>query len=181
MGSNRLIRTSGGTTLRLAASALLTLLLCTGCLRYGFTGTSIPEEVNTVFIPFFADQSSNSLGDLSDRLNSVLINRFVNQTRLSLANSRETADAVLEGSIVSYNNRPFSITGEEQADQNEVIITVRATFSYTGESEPEFSQNFNGRSTYDPNEDPIQGESTAADEALEQLANNIFQDAVSGW
>lgn len=181
MGSNNTPRPAAALPLRLIAPVLLALMLCSGCMRYGFTGTSIPEDVNTVFIPFFADQSSSSMGDLSDRLNTVLINRFINQTRLSLANSRETADAVLEGSIVSYNNRPFSITGEEQTDQNEVIITVRATFTYTGETEPEFSQTFNGRSTYDPNEDPIEGESTAADEALEQLADNIFQDAVSGW
>lgn len=181
MGSNSMPRTPTAIWLRLAASAFLALLLSTGCMRYGFTGTSIPEDVNSVFIPFFANQSSSSLGDLSDRLNTVLVNRFINQTRLSLANSRETADAVLEGSIVSYTNRPFSITGEERTDQNEVMITVRATFTFTGKSEPEFSQTFSGRSTYDPNEDPIEGESIAADEALEQLANNIFQDAVSGW
>lgn len=170
----------GWNKLRFTAT-LLCLLLTAGCMRYGFTGTSIPEGVNTVYIPFFADQSTSNLGDLSDRLNRVLVNRFINQTRLSLANSRQGADAVLEGSITGYSNQPFSITGEEEADQNEVIVRVRATFRYTSEENPEWTKNFNGRATYDPNEDPIEGESIAADEALEQLANNIFNDAVSGW
>lgn len=157
------------------------LLLTAGCMRYGFTGTSIPEGVNSVYIPFFADQSNSGIGDLSDRLNETLVNRFINQTRLNLANNRQSADAILEGSITGYDNRPFSISGEEQTDQNEVVITVRATYGYTEEEDPEWSKNFSGRATYDPNEDPIEGESIAANEALEQIANNMFNDAVSGW
>lgn len=163
-----------------AAGLVLCLLLCAGCMRYGFTGTSIPDEVNTIYIPFFADQSESNLGDLSNRLNEVLINRFISQTRLSLANTRAGADAVLEGSISRYTNRPFSISGEE-ANQNEVVIAVNATFLYTDREQPEWTQTFDGRATYDPAQNPIEGESTAADEALEQLANNIFNDAVSGW
>ncbi len=171
--------------LRLSIKALIPLLLlaliAASCVRYSFTGTSIPENVNSIFIPFFADQSSSGIGDLSDRLNQTIINRFINQTRLRSANSRGEADAVLEGSIVSYQNRPFSITGDEEAEQNEVTITVRATYQYTGEEKPEWTTSFTGKATYDPNEDPIQGETNAAEEAIEQIANNMFNDAVSGW
>lgn len=160
---------------------LLVLFLASGCVRYSFTGTSIPENVNSIFIPFFADQSSSGIGDLSDRLNQIIINRFINQTRLRSANSRGEADAVLEGSIVSYQNRPFSITGDQEAEQNEVTITVRATYQYTDQEKPEWSKSFTGKANYDPNEDPIQGETNAAEEAIEQIANNMFNDAVSGW
>lgn len=159
----------------------LLILLAVSCVRYSFTGTSIPENVNSIFIPFFADQSSSGIGDLSDRLNQTIINRFIDQTRLTPANSRGEADAVLEGSIVSYQNRPFTITGDEETEQNEVTITVRATFQYTGEEKPEWTTSFTGKATYDPNEDPIQGETNAAEEAIEQIANNMFNDAVSGW
>lgn len=163
------------------AILLLVLFLLSGCVRYSFTGTSIPDNVNSIFIPFFADQSSSGIGDLSDRLNETIINRFINQTRLRSANSRGDADAVLEGSIVSYQNRPFSITGEEEADQNEVTITVRATYQYTNEEKPEWSNSYTGKATYDPNEDPIEGETNAAQEAIQLIANNMFNDAVSGW
>lgn len=160
---------------------LFLLFHFSGCVRYSFTGTSIPENVNSIFIPFFADQSSSGIGDLSDRLNETIINRFINQTRLRSANSRGDADAVLEGSIVSYRNRPFSITGNEEADQNEVTITVRATYQYTEEDKPEWTNSYTGKATYDPNEDPIEGETNAAQEAIQQIANNMFNDAVSGW
>lgn len=157
------------------------MLLFGGCIRYSFTGTSIPEGVNTIYIPFFADQSSGNVPDLSDRLNQALINRFINQSRLQLADARGSADAVLEGAIISYSNQPFSVTGEEQADQNEVSISVRATFLFTDREQPEWNTTFTGSSTYDPNETPIEGENNAAQEALEQIANNMFNNAVSGW
>lgn len=161
--------------------AFLVLISLSGCFRYSFTGTSIPADVKSIFIPFFADQSTSGIGDLSDRLNQALINRFVNQTRLQLANSRDQADAVLEGSIVSYRNAPFSISGNEQAEQNEVTITIRATFQYTREEQPEWTSTFSGKGTYDPIDNPIEGETNAAESALTQVVNNMFNDAVSGW
>lgn len=165
-------------------SFLLLLLCCAAlnsCFHYSFTGTSIPEEVDSIYIPFFADQSSSGVGDLSDRLNQVLIDRFINQTRLQLANSRAGADAVLEGSIVTYTNQAFSVTGDAQTSLNEVSITVRATFQYTNKEEAEWSSSFNGSETYDTNENPIEGETNAAQQALVQIADNMFNDAVSGW
>lgn len=167
--------------LAFAGLLLILPLLLGGCFRYGFTGTSIPEEIETVYIPFFADQSSSGIGDLSDRLNNILVNRFINQTRLRLADSRAEADAVLEGSITSYTNQPFSVGGDEQADQNQVTISVNATYLYTGEEQAEWTTTFSGKATYDPNENPIEGETIAAEEALEQISNNMFNDAVSGW
>lgn len=160
---------------------VLPLFIFSSCLRYSFSGASIPEGVNSIYIPFFANQSSAGVSDLSDRLNAALINRFINQSRLQLANNRGSADAVLEGTIVSYNNAPFSVTGDEQANQNEVEIAVRGTFTFTKNQKSEWNKTFSGRSTYDPNENPIEGESVAAQEALEQIANNMFNDAVSGW
>lgn len=152
-----------------------------GCLRYSFTGTSIPQGVDTIYIPFFADQSNSGLGDLTNRLNDALIDRFVNQSRLQLANNESDADAILEGVIISYSNQPFSIGGDEQADQNEVNISVRASFLYTDQVEEEWNKTFNGKFTYDPTQNPIEGENEAASRALQQIANNMFNDAVSNW
>ena len=157
------------------------IFLQSGCLRYSFTGTSIPEGVNTIYIPFFPDQSNSGFGDLSDRLNQALIERFVNQSRLQLANNESDADAVIDGSIVSYSNRPFSIGGDEQANQNQVQISVRGSFQYQTEEEALWNKNFTGTFTFDPADDPINGEQEAADEALEQIANDMFNDAVSSW
>jgi len=157
------------------------LVTSSSCLRYSFTGASIPAGVNTVYIPFFPDRSNSGLGDLSDRLNDALVNRFINQSKLRLASSEEDADAILDGSITSYSNKPFSISGDEVASQNQVRITITASFLYTTNEKPEWSKPFTGSFNFDPTNDPINGEQNAASEALKQITNNIFNDAVSNW
>lgn len=157
------------------------MLLCTSCMSYSFTGTSIPNNVRTIYIPFFPDNSQSGLGDLSDRLYSALVNRFVNQSSLSLNNQQEDADSWMEGAVQSYRNRPFSVGGDEQANLNEIQIVVRATFQYADSDEPVYSKSFTGTATYDVLDNPVDGEVEAAAEALQQIANNAFNDAVSNW
>ncbi|MGF1670799.1 MAG: LPS assembly lipoprotein LptE [Balneolaceae bacterium] len=160
---------------------LVCMVLVTGCMTYSFTGTSIPPDVRTLYIPFIPDRSESGLGDLSDRLNQALINRFINQSRLSLANDQESADSYLEGSIQSYQNRPFSVGGDQQANLNEVRITVRATFQFAKDEKPLWSKSFTGNSTYDVRQNPLDAEIEAAEEVLQQIANNMFNDAVGNW
>ena len=162
------------------AMVLLSIGL-TGCFRYSFTGVTIPSNVRTVYIPYFADESGSGLGDLSDQLNEALINRFVNQTRLSLTDSPENADIQLEGLITGYSNQPFSVAGDQRANLNRVSISVRASYAYTTEEEPEWQQTFTGNFEYDPTEDSIEGENAAAFEALTRIADNIFNDAMGDW
>lgn len=150
-------------------------------MSYSFTGTSIPQNVNTIHISFFPDNSQSGLGDLSDRLNRALVNRFVNRSRLNLTNDRENSDSFIEGTIQGYQNRPFSIRGDEQANLNEIQITVRATFQFANEEQPLYSKSFSGSATYDVLENPVDGELEAAETALQQIADNAFNDAVSNW
>lgn len=156
-------------------------LLLSGCITYSFTGTSIPSDVRNIYIPFFPDRSQSGLGDLSDRINRALNDRFVNQSRLSLANEQDDADAWVEGAIQRYVNRPFSVRGDEQANLNEVQITVRALFQFAKDDEPLWDKTFTGSATYDVLENPVDGEIEAAEEALQQIARNMFNDAVSDW
>ena len=71
---------------------LISLVVSSGCLRYSFTGASIPDGVNSIYIPFFPDRSNSGISDLSDRLNRILVERFINQSKLQLASSEEEAE-----------------------------------------------------------------------------------------
>ncbi|MEX2600192.1 MAG: LPS assembly lipoprotein LptE [Balneolaceae bacterium] len=164
-----------------SAIFLILISVLSGCVRYSFTGTSIPSDVSTIYIPFFSDQSSGGLGDLNDRLNQALIQRFVNQSRLSLTGSEENADAIIDGAIQSYQSRPFSVGGDQQANLNQVQISIRASFRYTSAEAPLWDKSFSGSATYDVLENPVDGEVEAAEEALQQIANNMFNDAVGNW
>lgn len=152
-----------------------------GCFHYGFTGASIPEGVNTIYIPFFPDNSTSSVPNISSKLKQVLVNRFVNKSSLSLVNNRSAADAILVGSITGFSNQPFSISGQNITTQNKVTIRVKAKFKFTDEDKAEWNKAFTGSATYDPTQSPIEGETNAALDALNQIANNMFNEAVSNW
>lgn len=167
-------------TIRLLFVALAGMML-TSCFSYSFTGVSIPSDVRTVHIPFFPDNSNSGLSFLSEDLNEALVERFVNQSRLRLSSDPDEADIVLDGSIINYRNRPFSVPGETRTDLNRVEVTVRANFKYRTETEPEWDRSFNGVFEFDPNEDPIDGEREAALEAMQSIARNMFNDALGDW
>ena len=57
-------------------------------------------------------------------------------------------------------------------------ITVSASFQYKTDDAPLWDKSFNGSFTFDPSEDSVEGEENAADDALEQITNNMFNDAV---
>jgi hypothetical protein len=167
--------------IRILFALSLLVFALNGCFRYSFTGVSIPSNVSTIYIPFFQDNSSSGLSDLSDQLNAALINRFVNQTRLRLVTSEDQADIVLNGTITSYSNNPFSVAGDQTASLNRVQIGVRSSFRYTDEERPLWEKSFNGQSEYDPAVNPLDGEIQAATEAMQNIAQNMFNDSVGRW
>lgn len=160
---------------------LFLLMSLSGCIRYSFTGVAIPADVRSIYIPFFPDNSTSGLPYLSDDLTEALINRFVNQSRLNLVGNRDQADAILEGVIISYQNRPFSVAGDQRANLNRVNIGVRASFKFARETQPEWDKTFSGVFEFDPNEDPIDGERNAVLEAMNRVAQNMFTDALGSW
>lgn len=163
-----------------AGLVLLTFIL-SGCLQYSFTGISIPSDIRTVYIPHFTDESGSGLGDLGNRLNDALINRFVNQSRLQLSGNTEEADIILDGRILGFSNNPYTVGGDARAELNQVQISVRSSFRYSDEDEPVWDKNFSGSSEYDPNVDPVEGENNAAQQALNRIADNMFNDALGDW
>ncbi len=154
-------------------------LFASGCAYYSFTGASIPENLNTIAIPLVVDNSLNTIPELSDRLTEALVNRFVNQTRLSLTENEEEADAVLTVEIQRYNNVPSSISGEELAARNRVTITVQVLYEDRDQEKELLKRSFSNFEDYDPLE--IDNETEAALAALENVADDIFTAATSNW
>ncbi|MEM8487545.1 MAG: LptE family protein, partial [Bacteroidota bacterium] len=112
----------------LASMLFVASLAGSGCGYYSFTGASIPDNLNTIAIPLVIDNSLNTIPELSDQLTEALVNLFVNQTRLSLVENEDEADALLSVEIQRYNNAPSSISGEEVAATNSVTITVKVVY-----------------------------------------------------
>lgn len=164
---------------RLCIACLLAGSL-SGCV-YSFTGVSIPSDVETIYIPSFPDRSGSGIGNLSDRLNEALVDRFVAQSRLNLTNNRQNADAILDGEIVSYSISPFVVDGQEQANLNQVQISVQASFKYREEDEPVWDKRFSDSFEFETGANPADAEVEAAMETLQRISDNMFTDALSRW
>ena len=150
-----------------------------GCAYYSFTGASIPDNLNTIAIPLVVDNSLNTIPELSDQLTEALVNLFVNQTRLSLVENEDEADALLTVEIQRYNNAPASISGEEVAATNRVTITVKVLYEDQTEEKELLNRTFSNFEDYDPLD--INNETVAALAALQNVADDIFAAATSNW
>ena len=152
-----------------------------GCAFYSFSGASIPSRLETIAIPIAQDNTSSPLNTMGSDLNSLLTDRFVNRTRLSLTTDDTGADALLTARIQRYQNRPTGVSGDERATTNEVTIDVAVRYLDQTQDSVLVDESFRGAASYDPVEAGLQGERQAAENALENVADDIFSTATSTW
>ena len=154
-----------------------------GCAYYSFSGATIPSHLNTIAIPLVEDNSVSTVTTLDEQMTRLLIDRFVGQTRLSLQQNEDEADAVLRVSISRYLNQETVIGGEERATRNRVSITVSVAYNDQAQDTELLNQTFSSFEEYDPfdPERGLAGEEDAASAALEKIADDIFTAATSNW
>jgi len=176
---------ASGDRLRIHRLALLLAialgLAASGCAYYSFSGATIPSQLNTVSIPLAVDNTISPINSLDQDLTDLLTDRFVGQTRLRLQTSEQQADAVLNTRIQSYQNEPVSVSGDERASRNRVTIRVAVTYVDQVDDQNMLDQTFSSFGEYDPAQGGLDGERTAAQEALENIAEDVFTAATSNW
>lgn len=155
-------------------------LLGAGCAYYSFSGATIPGHLNTIAIPLVQDNSVSPISTLDEMLTEQLIGRFVGQTRLVLEPSEPDADAVLTTRIDRYRNQPTAVGGDERAERNRVSITVSVTYRDQVEEQELLQRTFSSFEEYAV-ADGIDAEQTAAEAALQNIAEDIFTAATSNW
>ncbi|GAB5519077.1 MAG: hypothetical protein RhofKO_13280 [Rhodothermales bacterium] len=166
--------------MRNAVWSLLAVFALAGCSYYSFTGATIPSHLGTIAIPLVEDRSVSTVSTLSDDFTEALIDRFVNQTRLSLEPLETNADAVLNVTISRYENRPTSVGGNERAALNRVTLFAQVRYMDQVEDEVLLETSLSAFGEYDPAEG-LDGETSAAQDALQNLADDVFTRATSNW
>lgn len=166
---------------KVLVAVLLLMLACTGCGFYSFTGATIPEHLSTIAIPLAQDNTTSPLTNLNDALTQRLIRRFVGQTRLRLQPDEIEADAVLTATLDRYTNQPAGVSAEDRAALNRVTIGVTVVYRDQVQDEELLRRSFTGTADYDPVAAGLSGEETAADLALDNIADDVFTAATSNW
>ena len=152
-----------------------------GCAFYSFTGANIPSHLETIAIPIAQDNTSSPLNTTGSDLTGLLTDRFVDRTSLSLTTNDTEADALLTARIQRYTNQPTGVSGDERATTNEVRITVQVRYIDQKKDKELVTQTFTGTATYNPAEAGLQGERQAAQNALQNVADDIFSTSTSDW
>lgn len=161
--------------------ALVLSVSLTGCTYYSFSGASIPSHLETIVIPIADDNTSSPVNRMGADLTDLLTDRFVDRTSLSLTTNDAAADAVLTARVQRYTNEPTGVSGDERATTNEVSIEIQVRYVDQTNDEELLNQTFRGTANYNPAEAGLEGERQAAQNALENAADDIFSTATSNW
>ncbi|MGA7160018.1 MAG: LptE family protein [Bacteroidota bacterium] len=152
------------------------LIFLSGC-AYSFSGSSVPSHLKTIAIPLFEDQSGFGEPGLKENFTTSLINLFVNDNSLQMA-ERNTADSILEGTIISVQDVPQVITPGEQVTTRRVTINVHVTYQDLKLRKKVWEKDFSNWGEYSTSSET---RTTALNQAVSKVTQDILIETVSGW
>ncbi len=154
-------------------------VLTWSCGVYSFTGASIPPQAETISVSHFPNDAPLVQPTLSQRFTDGLQDKFLRQTNLRMVEG--IGHLHFEGSITGYRTEPIAITGDDRAAMNRLTITVRVSFMNEFDPDSDFNRSFSRFYDYDSNLSLAQVENDAIDLIIQELAEDIFNQAVVNW
>ena len=149
------------------------------CGIYSFNGASINEDVKTIKVNYISNKSSLAQPQLSSLMTEQLIDKFQSETNLVLTDF--DAHVIFSGSIVKYDIKPVSIQNNEIAAQNRLTISVEIEHINTIDEKLSFKKIFNDYIDFDSNEILSEVEEDLNIEIVNNLIEDIFNEAFMNW
>lgn len=169
-----------GRSLRAAASLLLGLALAS-C-GYSFSGSALPAHIKTIAVPVFHNDTLEY--DIERELTQDVIDAFVRDNSLHVVGEKQ-ADAVLIGRITGYENKVFTYSSSETAQEYLVKVTISAVLKDQIDNKELWkADNLSATKTYAVVElpgKPAQTEQQGRQDALLELATTIFSRTMEQW
>ncbi|MFC2150513.1 LPS assembly lipoprotein LptE [Calditrichota bacterium] len=148
-----------------------------GCGVYSFTGGGI-AGVETLAVEPFTNRDPEF--GLEDQLVDAVVQRLLSDRTYTIANM-STADAILRGVITDVDDRTISFSKNEEAEENEVKITLEIQVIKPGKSEPLKETRLVATGVY-PYETGNPDERQAGiNKAIDQLVLDLFNWLTSDW
>jgi len=162
--------------------ALLCLMGPAGCGGYRFKGMGLeaPEGVETIAIPMLENKTTRP--GIETVFTGDLAYEFTRSKVMQVA-KKETADAVLSGSIAALNTDTAAYTTDYASDERRVTITLslmlkrkdgKVIWTDSGLSDNEVYKVAGDRATTDANE--RQAIETISERLAEKIHNRILED-----
>jgi len=163
---------------------VFTGFLLNGCkINYSFSGANISPEIKTVSVQFFPNRVAPGNGfvnpNFSQTFTDALKDKIKAQTGLVFAT--DLGDVDFEGEITRYKAEPLAVTGREVAELNRFTITVRVKYTNVVNPDESFDSQFSRYEDYESSKDLQSVEQDLSEKILEQITEDIFNQAFVNW
>uniref|UniRef100_UPI00404AAAA2 LPS assembly lipoprotein LptE n=1 Tax=Ignavibacterium sp. TaxID=2651167 RepID=UPI00404AAAA2 len=159
--------------------ALTVVLNFTACCSYSFTGASVPKHLKTIAISIADDKSGSAEIGLRESLTQKLIQKFIDDNSLQVTD-RVNADAILECTVVSFNDAPAIVSAGENVTSRRITIGVKASYKDLVKKVTIFDKTFTSYQDY-PQGGSLSDRNNAIEKVLDQITEDILLETVSGW
>ncbi|MFW6173708.1 MAG: LPS assembly lipoprotein LptE [Elusimicrobiota bacterium] len=86
-------------------------------------GSFLPEHIKNIYIPMFENKTTRFQLDV--KLTQSVIDELVARGKLEIVGNIQSADAVLNGEIVSFRATPVGFTAQTTADRYSITIVSK--------------------------------------------------------
>jgi outer membrane lipopolysaccharide assembly protein LptE/RlpB len=103
---------------------LLSLVMLSGC-GYALVGHNnfLDPSIHTIEVPAFINRTTRV--ELEQRVTQAVSEEFVSRGRLKLVTTDKEADAILKGSIDTFNIFPIAFDNQGRATRYQISITAK--------------------------------------------------------
>ena len=166
------------------AAVLCAALLASCGYHGGGRAELIPNTVHTIAVPAFTNATTHY--KLTDQLPQAITREFITRTRYRVTPDTESADAILDGTVLGYNSFPTVFdpaTGRASAVELRVVMRISLRERATGKilySRP----NFEIRERYQISIDPaafFEESDSALLRASEQTARQVVSSILEAF
>jgi hypothetical protein len=152
--------------------------------RFSPGGEWIDSGIKTVFIDNITNSTSEPVVEVYLRIGFE--DQFRKSSRLQLAQSRETADAILKGTITSLSTSSVSSDRYDKATESRAVMVVSLTFEERRTSKKLWSvSNFSGNEAFRVDQANPYTSSVNKTAALQKLsadmAEKAYRNLMSGF
>ena len=160
---------------------VLLAMLAVSCsiVKYSFTGTSIQPDVKTITIPYVEYKALRVNPSLSNDLTEALKEKFRKLTSLEEVDMDGDLELVCE--ITGYDVKATAVTANEQAAQNRLTVTVKASFTNRKYPEDDVDKSFSAYEDFDATMSLDAVEAGLCEAIIEKIVEDIFNATVAQW
>lgn len=154
-------------------------MIFTSCVRFTFSGASIPEGAKTFSVNYFVNNASLVNPSLSQLITDKLRDRIQSQTSLIMVN--DNADLTFEGEIINYVVQPAALQANDVASLNQLTITINVKYTNKIDEKQSFSQQFSRYQQFSSTVSFSSVESSLTEQIVNDLVDDIFNRAFINW